>query len=69
MHLVIALGVLGSYTFFPFKPIHKSSFSENKDQLTKVENLIVRMIAGGATNTEIANEIGRTEATIKMLVF
>lgn len=55
-------------TFFPFKPTHKSSFSENKDQLTKVENLIVRMIADGATNTQIANEIGRTEATIKMLV-
>lgn len=55
-------------TFFPFKPIHKNSFSENKDQLTKVENLIVRMIADGATNTQIANEIGRTEATIKMLV-
>jgi len=55
-------------TFFPFKPTNKDSFSQNKDQLTKIENLIVCMIADGATNTQIANEIGRTEATIKMLV-
>jgi two-component system, NarL family, nitrate/nitrite response regulator NarL len=55
-------------TFFPFKPLQKSPFSQNKDQLTEVEISIVRMIADGATNKHIANETGQTETTIKMVM-
>jgi two-component system nitrate/nitrite response regulator NarP len=55
-------------TFFPFKPMHENLFSSNKDQLTKIEISIVHMIADGATNKHIANEIGQTETTVKMLV-
>lgn len=55
-------------TFFPFKPTHKNPFSQNKDKLTEVEISIVRMIAEGATNKHIANEVGQNETTIKMLV-
>lgn len=55
-------------TFYPFNPNSQNTLSQNKDQLTKIEILIIRMIADGATNKHIANETGQTETTIKMVM-
>lgn len=54
--------------FFPFSPAPLVSASERKDQLTDVEVSIVRMISDGATNKLIANELGQSETTIKMVM-
>lgn len=54
--------------FLPFQIAELSAHGENKANLTELEISIVRMIADGATNKLIANEVGQTEANVKMFM-
>ena len=55
-------------TFFPFRPTEANPFGKNKEKLTEVEISIIRLIADGSTNKDIANNLGQTETTVKMIM-